>query len=370
MAHLPLILPDAYQGFLDAQFAGQEAALAGVVRRLSAAYVQNLPPRQLKDEERRAYTAYYGPGGALKVVAVLMELAQRGWRPPDDVLRLADLGAGPGTGTLGVALALFRSPTRIESSLLDRDPAWDPAILLDPFLQSGALRLVRSNSSLWEPAGPFDLVVAANVIVELDLEVAELGRRLHAQAEQALAPDGVLVIVEPATRGATRRLHALRDDLLARGLEVLAPCLHRERCPMLASTSDWCHEVRPWEQPRYHRRLDHLARLDKRRLQFSYLALSRRAPQEHFPPLAARVVSTVLREKGRTRFRTCDASGRLLGWDLLRRTGGAIADRVASLERGERLVLPHSRGGRIGSGDHLDPIVSPVAPLAPDGGGS
>lgn len=370
--HLPLDLPDDYAAFLDTLFAGREPKLAAAVSRLSTAYVENHPPQQLSDGDRRAYAAYYGPGGALKVVAVLEELVRRGWRPPTAVLRLADLGAGPGTATLGVALAnrLLRWEARIEASLLDRDPAWDPWLLLDPFVRSGELRLTRIAAVLeaenWNAGKPFDLMIAANTLVELGHEIAELGGLLHAQAERALAAGGVLAILEPATRDATRRLHALRDDLLTRGFCVVAPCLHQKRCPMLARAEDWCHEVRPWEQPRYHRRLDHLTRLDKRRLQFSYLALSRGVVGEPAPERAARVVSTVLREKGRTRFRTCDASGRLLDWDLLQRTRGPVAELVATLDRGEEVRLPHSRGGRLGPADGLARLSK--ASLAPDPG--
>jgi ribosomal protein RSM22 (predicted rRNA methylase) len=319
------------------------------VERLSDAYVGGEPRRGLSDEERLAYTAYYGPVGALKVVAVLDEIRARGWRPPAEMIRLIDLGGGPGTATLGVALAGVSD--RIAATLIDRDERWDTAPLLGELIAANSVGVSRSRGDPFAASGPFDLAIAANFLVELDLGISELAERIREHAERALAPEGVWIAIEPATRATTRRLHALRDALIERGLAVWAPCFHQRPCPMLARPGGWCHESRSWRQPAYHQALDRLARLDKRSLQFSFLALGKRPLRASAGPLAARVVSTVQHEKGRTRFRTCDAAGQLLEWDLLRRSRGPSARRIASLERGERVVLPHDRGGRIGDED-------------------
>jgi hypothetical protein len=169
----------------------------------------------------------------------------------------------------------------------------------------------------------------------------------------ALAPGGVWIAIEPATRVATRRLHHLRDALIARGVEILAPCLHQARCPMLARDADWCHEARAWRQPRYHEQLDRLTGLDKHALSFAFLAFGKRPLPSVDEPRAARIVSSLLREKGRSRFRSCDAAGLLREWDLLHRTRGPIAERVGELERGALVVLPRDGGGRLAEGDAL-----------------
>jgi len=198
---------------------------------------------------------------------------------------------------------------------------------------------------------------AANFLVELDLEVPEIARRIHEHAQRALTADGIWIAIEPAVRATTRRLHELRDALIERGLVVWAPCFHQRPCPMLARPSDWCHESRAWRQPAYHRALDRLAHLDKRSLQFSFLALGKEPPRASPEALAARVVSTVLREKGRTRFRTCDAGGRLLEWDLLRRTRGPSADRIASLDRGSLALF----GGNFRAYEEASALVQEAA---------
>jgi len=349
MALRRLELPPDLERALEVRFADPKPRMGLDVERLSDGYVRGEARREPSDEDRLAYTAYYGPIGALKVAAVIDELLDRGWQPPAETVRLADLGSGPGSATLGVALAGMHR--RVAATLIDRDGRWDPGPLLGGLVESGRVELARAGGDPLATAGPFDLVVAANFLVELDLEVPEIARRIHEHAQRALTADGIWIAIEPAVRATTRRLHELRDALIERGLVVWAPCFHQRPCPMLARPSDWCHESRAWRQPAYHRALDRLAHLDKRSLQFSFLALGKEPPRASPEALAARVVSTVLREKGRTRFRTCDAGGRLLEWDLLRRTQGPSADRIASLERGERVVLPHDRGGRIGAAD-------------------
>jgi hypothetical protein len=356
-----LELPEEIEIALESTFGGRESALASAVVRLSDAYVEGTPPGRLSDQDRRAYAAYYGPIGALKVGAILEELRARGWTPPQSTLRLADLGAGPGSATLGVAL--FSGSREIEAALVDRDRGWDVRPLLGTYLDRAAVRVVRSGSDPFAIQGlPFDVIVAAHLLIELDLPLDVLARRLHEQVETALAPGGVWVAIEPATRGATRRLHHLREALIERGVEVLAPCLHQARCPMLARDADWCHEARGWRQPRYHERLDRLTGLDKRALSFAFLAFGRRPLPSVEEVRAARVVSSLLREKGRSRFRSCDAGGRLHEWDLLQRTGGPIAERVDALQRGELVVLPRDGGGRLAAGDALAELTLPGSP--------
>jgi Mitochondrial small ribosomal subunit Rsm22 len=146
-----------------------------------------------------------------------------------------------------------------------------------------------------------------------------------ALARDALAPDGSLVIVEPALRDRTRHLHAVRDAILARGfggapqetrggLTVFAPCLHAAECPALAHPGDWCHEdlavdLPPWLVP-----VARGAGLRWEGLTFSYLVLRTdgRTLRSALPskgPLL-RVVSGPLVSKGKREALLC---GELVG---------------------------------------------------------
>jgi hypothetical protein len=103
------------------------------------------------------------------------------------------------------------------------------------------------------PNGPFDLIVSSHAINELFANDPDrLSRRtaLAMELVSRLAPNGLLLLVEPALRRTGRDLLELRDALLANGLHVLAPCLHRGACPALERPRDWCHADRPWDAPK------------------------------------------------------------------------------------------------------------------------
>src|SRR6185437_8783694 len=84
-----------------------------------------------------------------------------------------------------------------------------------------------------------------------------------------------------------------RDQVLAAGLHVVAPCFWTGPCPALARDRDWCHDAAPVPS--------------RPRVDFSYLVLAR----EPIPPRPFhRVVSDPLREKGRLRLFVCGPEGR------------------------------------------------------------
>ena len=93
-----------------------------------------------------------------------------------------------------------------------------------------------------------DLVVMGTVLNELD---APARLALVEEALAAIAPDGAVILIEPALRDTSRALHELRDALLAnQRAHVFAPCTRTVApCPMLANPDDWCHEDREVKLP-------------------------------------------------------------------------------------------------------------------------
>jgi len=371
-----LALPEDYVAYLAACVGGRERRLGPLVKSISDAYIgsarvrptltplarskaqRSVDPMAEAAARAEAYSFYYGPLTALKLQAIVSELEQRypAW-PPRTHLRVLDLGAGPGSATLGLLLADPRF--EIEALWIDSDPAWEATDLARPWVESGALAVQRKTVDLARPIqGTFDLVLMANVLVEL-AEDASADPKLGTLLERRLEPDGVAILVEPATREVTRRLHRMRDALVASGWLVLAPCTGNGPCPMLLGTRDWCHETRDWIQPDFHHHLDQIAGLKKDALRFSFLAVSKQqlVPQH---AVAARVVSEVRREKGRTRFDTCDESSQRSEWDAQQRDlrrHSALGEEVHELRRGALVRLPHSRGGRLGAGDDFGRIL-------------
>ena len=238
------------------------AKLGARVAALSAAYND---PERASAAMRDAGPARLGFSFARdvpKAAGAVRELVATGALALERPLRVLDLGAGFGATTWGVARALSASGRTgpIDATWVDSDAAaLDVGIAIAHARRAseaqegkGGIDLhvhtsTRSVGPL-DDLGRFDLVVAGQVLSELDVGMAE-GARVERHAalllgwlERRVEPTGALVIVEPALRDRTRHLHRVRDVLAAAGAMVFAPCLHAAPCPALARETDWCHE--------------------------------------------------------------------------------------------------------------------------------
>lgn len=242
----------------------------------------------LADEGLRAeYQRDIAPRTGVAVRKILTEvLPALGLRPrPASVL---DLGAG--TGAVGEALRdIFTRYQLVE---------------VDQVARGGTTRAadVTRVDTLASFGAPFDLVIAAHVVNELYLDdqpearVLRLGRLVRAWCEDLLNADGMLVLIEPALRETSRVLLAVRDQLAAAGLHVVAPCFFTGPCPALLRERDWCHDSAP--------------DATGRRIDFSYLVVRPAAVVTARAANRFRVVSDPLPEKGRLRVFGCGEDGR------------------------------------------------------------
>jgi hypothetical protein len=173
------------------------------------------------------------------------------------------------------------------------------------------VRTIARRAGAFDDPGRFDLVLAGQVLSELDVglepgaRVARHAELLGSWLERRVEQDGSLVIVEPALRDRTRHLHQVRDALLAKGATVFAPCLHAAPCPMLAREGDWCHEDLDVDLPAGLAPVARAAGLRREGLTFSYLVLRKDgrtlAQTVSAPPRAGRlrVVSGAIPSKGK-----------------------------------------------------------------------
>jgi ribosomal protein RSM22 (predicted rRNA methylase) len=309
---------------------------------------------------------------AVRELVATKALLPRSDRP----LRILDVGAGLGAMTHGVVRALAATEEAramgsfaVEALWLDTDrAALDLGLslaqrLLPPQDTGPALTVHLDKSSAANAVrakGPFDLVICGQVMSEMDAELPPDERVAHHAAwltelGKLVAPDGSLVVVEPALAVRTRHLHAVRDAVLTSSkLGVFAPCLHGEPCPVLAGPHDWCHEDLPTDLPEWLVPLARAAGLRWQGLTFSYLVLRKDGKTlKAASDRSLRVTSSLLKSKGKTEVFLCgqDADGigrgkaRLLDREQ-RDSNAAFAD----AERGDLLsfepALP--RAGRIG----------------------
>ena len=334
---------------------------------------------------RAGYLVYYLPVNLAKVQVLLDELHPVFPVVPDQDFRVLDLGGGPGTGVLGVLdWCLSRSamaPSTLRMIAVDRSPQvlrmaneiWQAYSEQQRDQSLSPLKTVECNlegslpSAIRDGGGVngYQLIIVQNLLSELFVgSMDSVGQRtaLIGELLNYLAPEGSLMLIEPATRPASRELHQVRDNLLAgRHCSVYAPCLHDAPCSALVKPDDWCHEERKWENPAWIAQVDRRVGLIKDALKFSYVIFRKdgktlvpRDPDYH------RVVSELRVMKGEKRVWLCDQTGRseigrqdkessmsntaFDGWHR-----GAII-RVSDIVRKERKGRPAMVGRIISSG--------------------
>ena len=113
---------------------------------------------------------------------------------------------------------------------------------------------------------------------------------------------GLLVLVEPGTPAGFGVLRAAREQLLALGGQIAAPCPGAVPCPM--EGGNWCHFSQRVARSRLHRQAKggELGYEDEK---FSYLAVSRLSAR----PVAARVLRHPQVRKGHLGLTLCTGEG-------------------------------------------------------------
>jgi ribosomal protein RSM22 (predicted rRNA methylase) len=273
-----------------------------------------------------AYLLWWWPQTYEKTRAVL-----RMFEPPLKP-RILDIGAGPGPAAIAALDALGGEAVAFDAS----EAALAEAIALEPRLQLESGEIAKGL-----PRGEFELVLAANVLVETPIE---------------FAPTGTLVLLEPALRETGRALLQLRDKLLTQGWFAHAPCLTQKPCPALASPKDWCTLEARWTPPKYFRQLaDATGLRADELLSYSAVVLRRTPPAEK--PGSWRVVGLAPPEKGKRRVWVCSDEGRLAAVRLDR---DASEENAAfdELRRGDLVQLgrvePRGDGLRLGKDSKVE----------------
>jgi len=265
--------------------------------------------------------------------------------------RVLDVGAGLGASTWGIAR--LSGGGAIDATLVDEDEAAlrvARAIADRKEREGEAVSVTTCAGRATSVDGRFDLVLVGQALGEISpdeaTEVALLGRLL-----EHLEPHGALVVIEPALADRTRRLHRVRDALVARGATVFAPCLHAEPCPMLRDPRSWCHEDLPIDLPPRVATLARAAGLRWQGLTFSYLVLRKdgRTLRERVARGAERVVSLPIVTKGKRELWLC--------------ASGAVR-KVSRLDRDER---PRTAWSEASRGDvlEIDPPLGEASRVPP-----
>ncbi len=269
---------------------------------------------------RAAYLLYFLATGAATAGAVL-RLAGIEPRPGNGPLRVLDLGAGPLSASLGVALAL---PGRdLDIVALDASPsvmADGAELMAELFPRNKVVTRrvdLRDRGALRNLGGRFDLVLAANVINELPAAGGRGGnpalQLVQTLLTDALTANGRVVLWEPGTRMASSRLVSLRERVHDSDMgRVLAPCTGAPTCPFSHPRADgWCHAEQSWKRPPVVAALDRAIGHRRASLKFSWLVLGG-ADDSAPEPGGWRVIGGPMHARGVFRRYLCGPKGRVV----------------------------------------------------------
>lgn len=264
---LPAELKAALDGKLQG-FSRTEAAQRS--QKISTAYRTGGGSSTIKsDADALAYALARMPATYAAVAASLNALTEIA--PSFAPETLLDVGAGPGTASWAAAEAF---PSLQDFTLLDPNATLS-RLALDLARDSSRLAGCRylpgdAGANLAETSQA-DLVIASYIIGELgEADQRKLAEAMWTKARQAL------LVIEPGTPAGTARILALRQQLIAAGAFVAAPCPHEKPCPLTAP--DWCHFSQRLPRSQAHRQIKG-AEVPFEDERFIYVALTRTPPE-------------------------------------------------------------------------------------------
>jgi hypothetical protein len=271
---------------------------------------------------RRAYIGYYAPLYAAKIALLLRQMVLEGHIKADASSggpRVLDLGSGPLVGVMAAHLAFGQIS---QASAVDREigpmrHGYDFLKTIWPVETLKQIELLRANLTgpeyYWKPRQAPDLIIMSHVLNEFGAgrRFLEPKLKLIASALRMLAKDGRMLIVEPANKINTRELMSLRDALVEEGsAAIFAPCTGALHCPLLRTSTSWCHGELAWKRPAICEQVDQKIGFDKSYLKYSYLLIGN-TPQKAASDENWRVVSGPMSDRGTLRRYVCTPEGLL-----------------------------------------------------------
>lgn len=254
-------------------------------------------PIMAGEREAVAYAVYRMPATYAAIRTVLDQLPDRAVSPGAEHL---DIAGGTGAAVWAVA---DRWPWIGRHTVLEQS---DAAISLGRRLAGAADGPVRQAD--WQ-----QFVITAGValqesdVVTVGYLLSEIDGGLRTALIDAVLVSArqLVIIAEPGTKNGYRRILAARDQVIAAGWRIVAPCPHQLGCPLKDQERDWCHFSARLNRTATHRRAKG-AELSYEDEKFSYLVA---APQP-VGQAAGRVLRHPTFPKGRVELVVCQQSGR------------------------------------------------------------
>jgi ribosomal protein RSM22 (predicted rRNA methylase) len=245
---------------------------------------------QLSAEEVVVYTKVRLPATKEALKEVLKELRRR---TEIDLSNLSfqDLGAGPATLLHAFAdleidakrVTLIEQDERLMKEGLKAFPTADK-------------NYVKGNFLSLKEFPKADVTISSYSLNEIE------ERDLKPLVENVFSHSQFWVIVEPGTPEGYHHVIKAREEWIALGGDVIAPCPHRNACPLLGI--DWCHFSVRVQRDREHMRLKG-GSLPYEDEKFSYMILAK----ESYNRCNSRIIRHPLERKGLIEMALCTPEG-------------------------------------------------------------
>ena len=227
---------------------------------------------------------------------VLSEIKNTGWMPPSG--SILDWACGS-----GVAIEAMLDNFRAE--LIEEIYVWDESKAAMEFSRAKLKEKFKGRAVNTEER-PCDTVLISHVVTELSEKQIE---NLLNMLKHAIA----IIWVEPGTYEASHALIKIREKLRD-SFNVVAPCTHKEPCPMELSENEkhWCHFfAEPPQEAFTEKKWAEFAKnvgIDLRSLPLSYLVLDKR-PVRELPENSARLIAAPRIYKSHALILGCSGQG-------------------------------------------------------------
>lgn len=319
------------------------------IKELTGIYTVNKKDKgkNFRDEMRTyAYLLYFLPLNYYKLVKLLENNFYSDFNIKfNDTVNVLDIGAGPGTASLALLSYLKDNKgqdKKVNITMVDKNKkilSMGKNIIREfsnnnsqttqieyynePLLLQGLSKINRKYS----------VIFLANVLNEMqDRNKMERFNLLLMLFNRLLEENGIIVLMEPGTRIASRDLIALRDLLIFEGkfnapFNIIAPCTHYNRCVLHNKDDrDWCfrsekfeiHDTKFFEKLLFDLKMEYI-------FHYSYLIISKTKPIDN--PNQMRIISDYIKDGDKNFYICCNSRGKtkLLTLNMKKYKRGDIA---------------------------------------------
>lgn len=202
-----------------------------------------------------------------------------------------DIGSGPGTSIIALN-SLNIKPKKFVC--VEREKAM---IDFSKKFVSSEANYINADSTICFPKEKADLVIASYSLNELDKNNC-----FQVLDNMVEASNKYVLIVDTGTPEMFLRMKEIREYLLNKGLYILAPCAHSNKCPIVEG--DWCHFTQRVARSRLHKLLKE-ADVPYEDEKFTFLAFSK-SPVSN---IGSRILRHPLITPGMIKLSVCNESG-------------------------------------------------------------